>query len=724
MKISVFLLCISMLHCGNLFSQAYQFQNKDLDIETRVDDLLKRLTLEEKAFICHGTVTTNTAQRFTGGGIARLNIGALNMLDGRQGVRPVIPGSPFTTALPATLSLSCMWNTDAAADYSQLIAQEMLYFDQHVLLAPCMNLMRSPLGGRNFENLGEDPYLAGKIAAANARGTQSIGVGSCACILVANDYESWRHFTSSNMDQRTLREMHFLPFEMAITEGNIWTIMTANSLLNGVHNAESKPLLQDLIKDELGYDGVILTDWRAAYRTVPSALAGQDMTTGFCAYVYGDGALLEAVQSGKVPEALLDEKARRILRLYIRSGVLDPDTRGEGALDTEAHRETARKLGAEGMVLLKNETNLLPIDLKNMRNIVVTGPAANTVPYGTGSGHVKSSFAITPLQGIQAALQGKANVKHVPFNDSTSFNSKELDILLSESKAADLVIVAITDARHGEGNNRNILSIGEKIDRIIPKIHSVNTNVIVVLFTAGVIDIESWADEVPTVLGAWYAGQSTGDALADVLTGKVNPGGKLSFTWGKQLDDYACHSLNLWPSRPLMENPPTIAPHAKEERVVIHGYDCDYDEGVFMGYRWFDEHNITPRYPFGHGLSYTSFSLEDAGIQIPSHDIDSPAVSVKVKVSNTGHTTGSEVVQVYVGDVSSSVPRPPRELKGFVKVELKKGETREVSIPLDLRSFAFYSNESDSWVVEPGEFIISVGNSSRNISYEETIALR
>lgn len=343
------------------------YKDSSAPVEARVDDLLKRLTLEEKANICHGN--------FTSGGVPRLGIGPLLMLDGRQGLRPVDDDrGTKTTLLPCALNLSCTWDVEAAREFGGVLAEEMLAFKRHVLLAPMLNLVRSPLAGRNFENFGEDPLLTGEIGAAYIKGVQDKGVGACACLLVANDCEQRRHFTSSNMTTRTLRELHIIGYEMAAREADVWTMMSGNNLYNGVYCAQNRNLIQGLMKDEFGYDGVMITDWRAAYETVPTALAGTDMATGICSYVFGNGNLLKAVKAGDVPESLLDEKARRVLRLYVRSGVLDLQGRPAGALDSPAHREAARRLASEGMVLLKNERGALPLEPGKVRRILVTGP--------------------------------------------------------------------------------------------------------------------------------------------------------------------------------------------------------------------------------------------------------------------------------------------------------------------------------------------------------------
>ena len=670
----------------------------------RIEDILRQLTLEEKIRLCHGNVTKDMVEMFHAGGVPRLGIEQIKMLDGRQGIRP-LDKKTQTTSLPCTLSLSCTWDPETASTFSRVLAEELLAMGQHILLAPCMNLARSPLGGRNFENLGEDPFLAGAIAAAYIKGAQQVGVAGCACILVANDYEARRHFTSSNLDDRTLRETHLLPFEMSITDGRTWVIMAANNLLNGTHVAAHRGLVQEILKDKLGFDGVMLTDWRAAYDPEPTALAGVDMVTGFCAYVFGDGRLLAAVKSGKVPESLIDDKVRRILRLYERSGVLDPQRRAKGGLETPGHRALARKLAAEGMVLLKNDRGVLPLDPAKLSSVLVTGPAAEVVPFGGGSGAVRPPFQITPLAGLKSALGDR--VKTAPANS-----------LLEAARSAGVVLFFARDQQHGEGGDLKSMDLPGGQAQRIAELAAVNSNIVVVLLSGEAVSLEPWADKVPAILAAWYAGQSTGDAIADVLTGKVNPGAKLTCTFGKRLEDYACHALNLWPPRLILDKDPGAPGFKPEERKATYAYAADYKEGVFMGYRWFDEKKIEPRFAFGHGLSYTTFSY--SGFKL---ERSGDAIRVVCTVKNTGGREGAEVVQVYIAPPKSSVPRPPRELKGFAKVKLKAGESRQVRIALRPSALAYYDEKSGKWTADPGEYGILVGASSRDIRLQGKIKL-
>ncbi|MBM3860023.1 MAG: hypothetical protein FJ395_10275 [Verrucomicrobia bacterium] len=682
----------------------------------RVEELLGKLTLEEKADLCHGA--------FLSGGVPRLGIPQLAMLDGRQGVRPLgeLKGTK-TTLLPCTLTLACSWDEKAAEEFGRVLAEEMLALNQHVLLAPMINLIRSPLAGRNFENFSEDPFLAAKITAAYVRGVQSKKVGACSCLVVANDCEHRRHFTSSNMDERTLRETHLLPTELSFRDAGVWTMMSGNNLLNGIHCAHNRRLLQEIVKDHIGFDGVMITDWRAAYDTVPAALAGTDMTTGVCKYVFGNGHLLAAVKSGKVPMSVLDDKVRRILRLYIRCGVLDPRSRGKGELDSPKHREAARRLGAQGIVLLKNQNNLLPLDPAKVRNVLVTGPAADIVLQGGGSGNVPSAVQVTPAQGLQSVFA----VTHLPFNiplqprmnkGSIEWEQAarggitrtnvvtDIATLTKSAQTSDAVIFVAAGVMASEGRDLLDMELPGGQAEAIAALAKANPKTVVVLVANGAVTLDPWLANVPALLAAHYAGQATGEALADVLTGKINPAGKLSYTFARRLDDYPCHALGEWPAKLVLDKDPVNPGMKPEERKATRAFDTEYKEGVFVGYRWFDEKKIEPHFPFGHGLSYTTFEL--SGLKA-----DARRVSCVVK--NTGKRAGAEVVQVYIAPPKSSLPRPPKELKGFAKIALRPGESKRVEIVLRPSAFAFFDVAAQKWKAEAGEYEIQVGCSSRDI---------
>lgn len=693
------------------------FRDVQAPLEARVEDLLERLTLEEKCLLCHGRVSKDEDEKFFAGGIARLGIPPIAFCDGPIGVRQIKASEP-TTGMPCTLSLSCTWDAEAVRAYATVLAEEVLAIGRHGLLAPGVNLMRTPLCGRNFEYFGEDPLLAGRLGAEYVRALQALGVAANLKHLVANDEETLRHFTSSNMDERTLRELHLLPFEIGIVEGQAWTVMSANSLLNGTHVAENRELIQRRLKDEMGFDGVALTDWRGSYSTVPSALGGTDMTTGVCAYVFGEGQLLEAVKDGRVPEALLDDKVRRILRLYFRTNLIDSEKRRPGSLDTVEHRQIARRLAAEGMVLLKNDGQVLPLDANRLQSVLVTGPGAEEIAAGTGSSKVRSGFAITPLEGLRRAMEPQTRVVH------HSYDAENLSALAESAQKADVVIFVASAPPAGEHFDLTGLDLYPGEPEAIAATVRANPKTVVVVQAGYPVSLEPWADQVPAILASWYAGQSGGEALADVLMGNVNPSAKLSFTWGRRLEDYPVHALGQWPPHPVVENPPTAAPFAANERVATYAYAADYTEGVFLGYRWFDARSIEPRYPFGHGLSYTSFVLRDAEVVVERDSVADPLVRVTLTVANTGERAGAEVVQVYVSDPEASVERPVRELKAYERVFLQPGASRTITMKLSQRAFAFWSETGSKWTVEPGAFRLAIGSSSRAVVCENEIQLR
>lgn len=717
MKISSLGLALVLSTTSIAAAQLTPYQDPASSVETRVDDLLSRLTIEEKVHLLSGA--------FRSGGVERLGLRPLTFSDGPVGVR-----SPEkTTALPCTLSLASTWDTEAAEAYGTILGDEMLALKKNVLFGPGIGLMRDPTGGRNFEYMGEDPLLTGTMAAHYIRAVQALGVAACAKHLLANDTEHRRHSTTSNMDERTFREMHMLPFEMAARDGGAWSIMSGNNLFSGSYVAENGYVQNTVLKSELGFDGVLLTDWRGAYDPVDTALAGTDMTMGLSAYVFGGERFLDAIKEGILSESLLDDKVRRVLRLYVRTGALDP-ARALGALDTNEHRAKARQLAIEGTVLLKNDASLLPLDTTKLSRVLVTGPAANRVPLGHGSGFVNSSVRVTPLDGLKSALADRVEIATLlwhletlrtvnPWKDETGLGTPpDLARLRQAARDADVVLFFATDEPHGENDDIAHIDLPAGQNEAIQALAAENPRIVVVLLTGEPVIITSWIDRVPAVLEGWYAGEHTGDAIADILTGTASPGGRLSCTFGRRLDDYAARALGAWPSRLLLENDPGEAGKNPEDRRRLTAFAADYKEGVFIGYRWFDRQNIAPLFPFGHGLGYTTFTLSDLIVDSAG---EMPRVSCTV--ANTGSRAGSEVVQVYVAPPPSSVPRPVRELKGFAKVHLQPGEIRRVEVTLRPSAFAYYDEIGKSWKAEPGDYRIEVGTSSRDIRLDTTTTL-
>ncbi|KAA5824787.1 hypothetical protein FPF71_08890 [Algibacter amylolyticus] len=681
-----------------------------------INNIINQLTLEEKVSLVHGFISDSIPLRFESGGIPRLNIPTIKMLDGPVGLRD-FDENQATTSLPSTLALSCTWDTEAVRKYANVLANEMVSLDKQVLFGPGVNLMRSPLGGRNFEYMGEDPYLTGTLANVYIDELQKHNIAGCAKHFVANDIDGLRHFISSNLDERTLREIHMLPFEKIIKETNVWTIMAGNNLVNGKHVAENDIILNDILRGQLNYDGVVVSDWRAAYSPLLSFKGGLDMSMGFCAYVYGNGDLLQLVRDGEIHENELNERVFRILKLYERTGLLNNNERSElNKVNTPEHKKAALESAIEGMVLLKNNNNFLPINAKKVSKIIVTGPALKRVAFGKGSSKVDSEFSITPLQGL-INMFGKDRLIEV--KSLEDFNQKELN----QYKNFNYPVLYFAEGQQGsEGHDMKSISLRNNQNNLIKKWSAI-FNTAVIVQSASTFETQTWERDVDAILCAWYSGQSTGSAIAHILSGKANPGGKLSFTMAKQLNDYGAHTLETWPPRAIVDPAPLKASFIPEERSVLHGYDMDYKEGVLMGYRWFDTKGITPAYEFGFGLSYTTFKITDFEIQVINSNKNNPQINIKGVVTNTGSTNGSEVVQIYVGDLQSSVIRPNKELKAFDKIKLAPNESKAFSFNLTNEAFSFWDVQTHDWKIEEGKFILSVGTSSRQITNQEIISL-
>lgn len=686
------------------------FRDRSLPLDQRVEDLLARLERTEKVNLTHG--------RFLSGGVERLGIPQLELADGPVGIRmmgihPVrksagddevedtgaanADGPPRMTALPSTLLLAASWDTDAAWRYAALIGAEMLASNKHVLLGPGINLMRDPRGGRNFEYFGEDPFLTAEMAIAYVRGLQDQRVGANLKHYVGNEPDTDRHYTSSEIDARTMREVYAYPFERAIREAHAWSVMTGNNLANGRHVAEHPAILKELLRDALGFDGVILTDWRAAYSAGPCVEASLDMTTGFCSYVYGNG-LEPLLEAGEVSEETLDAMARRILILYFRTGVIDQD-REPGERATPRHTETARELAAAGMVLLENRNDLLPLPAAS--RVLVTGPGATEAEVGTGSGLVNGGIGnVSPLAGLQEAY-GSDPLDF--FEDSSAIDATRLE-------GTDLLVYVARAPQGGEGQDYSSLALEEGQEEEILRLAELTDRLVVVLQTGSSVDLNAWKGAPDALLVAWYGGQATGHAIADLLTGRRNPSGKLPCTFGNAVSDYPAARLGEWPARLILDRHPGKPGFKPEERKPILALQTACREGVFIGYRGFQREGIEPCYPFGFGRSYTRFELSGPEIVSPGNGWE-----VRLVVRNVGARAGAEVVQLYLEAPAGRVERPARELRGFCKVPLLPEQEGTASIPLQVRDLAFFDAERAQWVAEAGTYRLHLGTSSRDL---------
>ncbi|MGE4489254.1 MAG: beta-glucosidase [Kiritimatiellales bacterium] len=693
-RIVVVLLAGTVAQAGDFW-----YSESDAALKKRAVELRKQLTLEEKVALTHGD--------FYSGGVPRLKIPELVMSDGPVGIRfscitrtaevtkGEVQASSVTrenmperaTMLPATLALAASWDRAAMYKAASIVADEMLFVGGHVLLAPGMNMMRDPRGGRNFEYLGEDPYLTAEMAIQYVRGLQDKGVAANLKHYVANEQDGLRHLTSSRVDEKTLRDVYVYPFERTIREANPWSLMTGNNLLDDVYVSESQFALKEILREQIGFDGVILTDWRSAYKAVPSAKATLDMTTGFCKYVYG-WHLLDAVKSGEVSEDLLDAMADRILLLYLRTGVLEAESRQKGAAGIPEFRKTLRGITADSAVLLKNLDGLLP--LKSGQKIVLTGPGATRTEAGGGSSAVNRGFE------RQTIFEGLKN----RFGSSVVYQpAKDVD------RHADVIVYCAIGPIGHEGSDLDAISLPLEQQDSIRQLGAATDHLVVVLQTSTATDITGWENQADAVLVAWVGGELFGDAVADVLSGAVNPSGRLPCTFGNAIEDYPCARLNTWPAVPVHDQPWKKAGRNEKERNVAYSkapsFVIDYQEQELIGYRGFIANSIKPVYSFGYGLSYTTFEVNGLEINPKGDDW-----AVQCTVANTGRKAGADVVQLYVtlpGDKA-------RKLRGFKKVMLAPGESKIVSLKLHGNDLTVFNPESRKWEAPAGIYTIELGD--------------
>lgn len=659
-----------------------------------INSLIAEMTLEEKAALCTGATSWTTTP------VERLGIPELIVSDGPHGLRRVLDlDSLASDSLPATCfpTASCLastWDVDLIHELGEALAEECVALNVDVLLGPGVNMKRSPLGGRNFEYFSEDPYLAGEMAVSIINGIQSRGVGTSLKHYAANNQEFQRFSISADVDERTLHEIYLPAFEKAVKKAKPWTVMCSYNKVNGIFASEHHYLLTDILKNEWGFEGFVVSDWGAVRDRVAALNGGLDLE------MPGPQdrrvrAVVDAVRSGTLDEATLNESVRRILTIVFRA----KETPKNGTFDVDAHHELAHKIASEGMVLLKNN-GLLP--LKGQQHIAVIGRAAEHAHFqGGGSSHINPTKVAVPFKELQAQAANAELTYAEGYPTDNSFRQDLIDQAVSLAQAADVAVlyIALPPFKESEGYDRQDLDLTEQQVALIKSVSKIQSNTVVVLNNGAPVVMGEWLEGVAAVLEGWMMGQAGGAAIADVLFGKVNPSGKLAETFPSRLSDTPAY-LN-WPGG------------AGEVR---------YGEGLFIGYRYYDARNVSVLFPFGHGLSYTTFSYSDARVSAKGFkDVD--GVTVTVDVTNTGSLAGKEIIQVYVHDQQSGLVRPEKELKGFAKVELQPGETRSVSIPLDFRAFAYYHPDYKQWITEDGEFDILIGASAADIRDTLTVTL-
>jgi beta-glucosidase len=659
-----------------------------------IQSIIAQMNLEEKAALCTGASPWTTTP------VERLGVPELIMSDGPHGVRRVpdvnaiaIESLP-ATCFPTASCLASTWDVDLIYKMGEALAEECIALNVDVLLGPGANMKRSPLGGRNFEYFSEDPYLAGEMAAGIINGIQSKGVGTSLKHFAANNQEFQRFSISAEVDERTLREIYLPAFEKAVKQAQPWTVMCSYNKVNGTFASEHHHLLKEILKDEWGFEGLVVSDWGAVRDRVAALKGGLDLE------MPGPQerriqAVVEAVRSGDLDEALLDEAVRRILTIVFKA----KETPKAGTFDMEAHHQLAHRIANEGVVLLKNN-GLLP--LKGQQHIAVIGRAAEKAHFqGGGSSHIHPTKVAVPFKELQSQA-GNAELTFAEgYPADNSFRQDLIDQAVGLAGSADVAVlyIALPTFKESEGYDRHDLDLTEQQVALIKAVSNVQPRTIVVLNNGAPVAMSEWIDGVGALLEGWMMGQAGGAAIADVLFGRVNPSGKLAETFPLKLSDTPAY-LN-WPGE------------AGEVR---------YGEGLFIGYRYYDARQLPMLFPFGYGLSYTIFAYSNARASAKTFK-DVEGITVTVDITNTGKVAGKEIVQIYVRDQKAGLIRPEKELKGFAKVELQPGETKSVSIPLDFRAFAYYHPEYKQWITEDGDFDILIAASAVDIRETLTVTL-
>ena len=704
-------------------------------MKDRVEDALKKMTTEEKIAMIHAQ------SKFSSPGVPRLGIPDNWMTDGPHGIRPEVLWDEWSQAkwtndsciaFPALTALSATWNKDLALLYGTSIGEEARYRNKNVLLGPGVNIYRSPLNGRNFEYMGEDPYLTSKMVVPYIKGVQSNGVAACVKHFALNNQETNRHSVNVVVDDRALYEIYLPAFKAAVQEGGAWAIMGSYNKYKGQQACHNEYLLNDILKGEWGFEGVVIADWGGAHNTKQAIFNGLDMefgswTDGLAwgksnAYdnYYLAAPYLDMINKGEVGTKELDEKVRRILRLSFLTTM--NKNRPWGSFGTEAHALAGRKIAEEGIVLLKNKNNVLPINLAKTKKIAVIGEnAIKMMTVGGGSSSLKAKYEISPLEGLKKRIGTQAEVVYARgyVGDVTSdYNGVASGQDLSEkrtaeeltaeaikvAKDADVVIFVgglnKSDFQDSEGNDRKGLELPYNQDKLIAQLARVNKNMVFVNISGNAVAMP-WVNEVSGIVQGWFLGTEAGNALAAVLVGDVNPSGKLTFTFPVKLTDNGAHATATFPG----------------------GDDVVYKEGLFVGYRWAEKEKIKPLFPFGHGLSYTTFQYGKVTAD-KKQMAASDQITFSVKVKNTGKRDGQEVAELYITDVKSSLPRPVKELKGFEKVSLKVGEEKTVRFTVDKTALSFFDDKKHAWVAEPGTFEAIIGASSADIKGKVSFELK
>ena len=728
---------IGVIACGlflNAAAASSQVTDKEkVQMEKRIEKLIKKMTLEEKVGLLHGN------SKFYVAGVERLGIPEWSLSDGPHGVRAEINRHDWAYAgwtndsasyFPTGTAFAAAWNPELAYRRGEVLGEEARWRKKDVLLGPGVNIIRSPLCGRNFEYMSEDPYMNSVLAVAYIKGLQSRDVACSVKHFAVNNQETNRTTVDVECSERALREIYLPAFKAAVQEGGALTVMAAYNKFRGEFCAENNYLVRKILRNEWGFDGVYVTDWGAAHSTVPSMEAGLDLEMGTLIDKYEDwyyaNPLIEAVKSGKIPMSLVDEKVGDVLRVMIKTNVLDPKKRfGPGSMNTKEHQQATYDAAAEAIVLLKNQNNLLPLDFSSIKSLAVIGDNATRKHSNGGlSSEIKAVYEVTPLEALRAKWGDKVDIRFAQGYEKLStfvegsnngqssgtFSSKtqESDALLKEAvevaRTSDVALLVCGLNHDYDTESFDRLNMDSPYGQVelIQEVVKANPRTIVVMIAGSPLNMAAVDICSPAIVWAWFNGMEGGNALVDVLSGKVNPSGKMPFTTPVSLDQSPAHALGNFPGRDLKVN---------------------YEEDILVGYRWFDTKGLPVVYPFGYGLSYTTFNYSNLNTDKKTYD-QADTIQATFTLTNTGDREGAEVAQLYVSDPVCSVMRPVKELKGFKKVFLKPGESRRITLDIPVSSLAFYSEAQSQFVVEPGEFILQLGASASDIKQRISVEVK
>ncbi len=717
--------------------------------EQRIDDAISRMTLAEKIRIIHAQ------SKFSSAGVPRLGFPDFWTDDGPHGVRPDVLWDEWDqagqtndscVAFPALTCLAASWNPQMSRIYGEALGEEALYRGKDMILGPGVNINRTPLNGRNFEYMGEDPFLASVMVVPYIQGLQSKGVAACVKHYCLNNDEEYRHQVNVIVSDRALHEIYLPAFKAAVEKGKTWGIMGSYNLYKNEHNCHNQWTLNKILKGDWKYDGVVVSDWGGAHDLEQSVKNGLDIEFGTWTDGLTMGATnaydnyflslpyMRAIQEGKFTQKELNDKVRRVLRLFYRT-TMNPN-RPHGFLCSESHYAAAKQIAEEGIVLLQNKNNVLPINTQKAKRVLVVGEnAIKMMTVGGGSSSLKVQREISPLEGLKARLAKDGidvdyargyvgdvtgNYNGVTTGQNLNDNRSEAELIaeaIEKAKTADYVIMFGGLNKSGfqdcEGHDRKQFELPYNQDKLIEALAKANKNFVYVNISGNAVAMP-WKEKVAGIVQGWFIGSESGEALASILTGDANPCGKLPFTWVNSLNEVGAHALNTYPGTWRKEGGTNTKGNIIDE---------EYKEGIYVGYRWTDKERIKPTFAFGHGQSYTQFAISN--LRSDKSDLtQDDTIAFTVNVKNTGKRAGSEVVQLYIHDVKSSVDRPKKELKGFQKVYLQPGENKDVTITINKEALSFYDELSSSWKAEAGKFEALVGNASDNLKLKKVFELK